>query len=201
MLRAVLFDLDGTLTRPNLDFDALRAEIGIRDRRPILEWLAAQTETVRERAWQIIHRHELEAARTAELAEGAREALAAIAELGLKTALVTRNSRRSTELVLRRLGLEFDAVVTREDCAPKPSPEPVLECARRLGVVPEDTLVVGDFYFDIQSGHAAGAHTALVGESSAPPFPGSDTLPEAGHVIGSLHELIPIVRSLARAGQ
>ena len=201
MLRAVLFDLDGTLTRPNLDFDALRAEIGVRDRRPILEWLAGQTDTVRERAWEIIHRHELEAARTAQLAEGARELLAAIAELGLKTALVTRNSRRSVELVLRRLGLDFDAVVTREDCAPKPSPEPVLECARRLGLLPEETLVVGDFYFDIQSGLAAGARTALVGASSAPPFPGSDPPPEADHVVNSLRELIPVLHSLAEAGK
>ena len=197
MLRAVLFDLDGTLTHPNLDFDALRAEIGVRGRRPILEWLAGQSDAVRGRAWAVIHRHELEAAQTAQLADGAREVLTVITELDLRTGLVTRNSRRSAELVLRRLGLDFDAVVTREDCAPKPSPEPVLECARRLGVLAEEALVVGDFYFDIQSGHAAGARTVLVGANAAPAFSGFDPPLDADYRIGSLHELIPIVRSLA----
>ena len=196
MLRAVLFDLDGTLTRPNLDFDALRAEIGIRDRRPILEWLARQSAAVRERARAILDGHELESARTAQAADGAHEVFAAIAELDLRTGLVTRNSRRSAELVASRLGLHFDAVVTREDCAPKPSPEPVLECARRLGVAPEETLVVGDFYFDIQSGYAASARTVLVGDGSAPPFEGFDAPVEPDYRIDNLHGLVPVLRSL-----
>lgn len=199
MLRAVLFDLDGTITRPNLNFDALRAEIGIQGRTPILEWLAGQSEADRTRAWDILDRHELEAARTAELADGAREVLAAMAGLGLRSGLVTRNSRRSVELVVARLGLRFDAVVTREDCAPKPSPEPVSECARRLGVSAASTLVVGDFYFDIQSGHAAGALTALVGVSPSPPFPGPDPVPQADYRINTLHDLIPILRALTAA--
>jgi len=200
MLRAVLFDLDGTLTRPNLDFDALRAEIGVPGRRPILEWLAGQSDSVRERAWDVIHRHELESAQTAQPADGAREVLTVIAELDLRTGLVTRNSRRSAELALRRLGLDFDAVVTREDCAPKPSPEPMRECARRLGVPPEETLVVGDFHFDIQSGHAAGARTVLVGANPPPAFSGFDPPMRPDYRITDLHQLIPIVRRLAEEG-
>jgi HAD superfamily hydrolase (TIGR01549 family) len=192
----VLFDLDGTITRPNLNFDALRAEIGIPGRTPILEWLAGESEAERERVWDILDRHELEAARTAELADGVREVLAAMAELHLRSGLVTRNSRRSADVVVARLGLRFDAVVTREDCAPKPSPEPVRECARRLGVPAASTLVVGDFYFDIQSGYAAGARTALVGVSPSPPFPGPDPVPQADYRISTLHDLIPILRTL-----
>ena len=37
--RAVIFDLDGTLTEPVLDFDAMRAEIGLPEGVPILEQL------------------------------------------------------------------------------------------------------------------------------------------------------------------
>jgi len=197
MLKAVIFDLDGTLTRPNLDFDRMRAEIGIRTPTPILEWLAAQPERVKERAWDIIHRHELEAAHAAELAEGALELLALLDELQVRTGLVTRNSRCSVEIVLERFGLQFEAVVTREDCEPKPSPEPVLECARRLGVSAGETLMVGDFYFDIHSGHAAGARTALVGTGGLAAFPGTGPVPEADFTVARLSELIPIVKELA----
>ena len=193
MLEAVLFDLDGTITRPNLDFDAVRAEIGLRERTPLLEWLSTQAEPTRRRAWEVIHRHELRAAQTAQLNDGARELLAVIAELGLRTGLVTRNSRRSAAIVLRRLGLHFDTVVTREDCAPKPSVEPVRECARRLDVVPEHTLLVGDFHFDIQAGHAAGTRTALLSTNPQP-------TPEADYLLTSLYELVPIVRRLAAEG-
>jgi len=199
VLQAVLFDLDGTITRLNLNFDAVRAEIGIRGRTPILEWLAGQSEAERERARDILDRHELEAAQTAEPAEGVREVLATMAELRLRSGLVTRNSRRSADLVIARLGLRFDAVVSREDCAPKPSPEPVRECARRLGVPAAATLVVGDFYFDIQSGHAAGALTALVGVNPGPPFASPESVPQADYRISTLHDLIPILRALQAA--
>ncbi len=200
MLEAVLFDLDGTITRPNLDFDAMRAELGVRDRTPLLEWMASQPEALRRRAWEVIDAHELRAAQAAELSSGARELLGAVMELGLRTGLVTRNSARSVDIVLDRLGLHFDAVVTREDCAPKPSPDPVLECARRLGARPECTLMVGDYPFDVHSGHAAGAVTALVGTRPKPLPPGYDPGPQAHYQVAALHELIPIVRRLAAEG-
>lgn len=200
MLRAVIFDMDGTITRPNLDFDKIRAEVGITDGRTLLEWLAEQPEPVRRRAWEVIHRHELEAALTAEPAEGAQEVLAAAAEMGLGCGLVTRNNRRSVGIVLARLGLRFDAVVTREDCAPKPSPEPVLLCARRLGVTPPETLVVGDFRYDIESGRSAGARTAFLSPAGTAPGRGSEPAPPADYHLRSLRELIPILHSLARSG-
>lgn len=197
MLRAVIFDLDGTITRSNLDFDRMRAEIGIGDRTPILEWLAGQSPAVRRRAWEVIRRHELEAARTAEPAQGVEEVLGAAAEMGLATGLVTRNSRRSAHIVLGRLGLRFDAVVTREDCAPKPSPEPVLLCARRLGVAPEEALMVGDFRYDIESGRAAGTRTALLSPGGTARQESPHPTPEADYRLGSLPELIPLLRRLA----
>ena len=40
MAGAVIFDLDGTLTIPLLDFNRIRQEIGISDGFPILEALA-----------------------------------------------------------------------------------------------------------------------------------------------------------------
>ena len=55
--KAVLFDMDGTITRPVLDFPKLKAEMGIGDR-PILEALAKMSDPERRAAEAILHRHE-----------------------------------------------------------------------------------------------------------------------------------------------
>jgi phosphoglycolate phosphatase-like HAD superfamily hydrolase len=65
-------------------------------------------------------------------------------------------------MVLDRLGLRFDAVVTREDAPPKPAPEPVWLACRRMGLSPSDVLFVGDFEFDMLAGRRAGVRTVLL---------------------------------------
>jgi len=66
---------------------------------------------------------------------------------------------------LEEAGLEgiFHAVVTADDAArQKPSPDPLLECARRLGVMPGECLYIGDMRMDIRAGKAAGMRTVGV---------------------------------------
>ena len=58
----VIFDMDGTLTLPAIDFDRLRAEIGI-ESGTILEALETMTTDERTRAYDIIEEHERVAAR------------------------------------------------------------------------------------------------------------------------------------------
>ena len=75
---------------------------------------------------------------------------------GIKRAIFTRNSRKAVVQVMRRCGLTMDAVVAREDAAPKPSPEPVFVACRMLDTTPDRVLVVGDFKFDIEAGPQRG---------------------------------------------
>jgi len=82
-----------------------------------------------------------------------------------RLALVTTRDRETVTRFLHRHGWEglFDAIVTREDVRRlKPHPEPVLLAAQRLGLAPEDCLMVGDTAVDIQAGGAAGARTVGV---------------------------------------
>ena len=190
-LCAVLFDLDGTLVTSELDFDAIRREAGI-ERMPILEYMASATPERRDEVNAILERHEDAAARRCRLAEGAAALFEAIVGLGLRSAIITRNSRRSVSIVTERHHLPVDAVIAREDAAPKPSPEPVLKACEALGVPPAEALMVGDFIFDIESGRAAGTRTALVR------LPGRDDSGVASDVaVDSLLELLPVVQSWA----
>jgi hypothetical protein len=67
--KAILFDMDGTFTKPMLDFPKIKAEIGIGSR-PILEALAEMDGAAREEAERVLHRHETHAATESELNAG-----------------------------------------------------------------------------------------------------------------------------------
>lgn len=195
--RAVLFDLDGTLTRPYLDFDAIRAELSIENREPVLEAMERMDADRRARAEAVVARHEAEAAANSELHDGVHETLEALRNRGIRLALLTRNSRQSVATVLRKHGLRFDFIRTREDGRTKPSPEPVLAVCRSLEVAPAATVSVGDFLFDIEAGRAAGAATVLmIGDGPRPPY-----ADRADHVIRRLLELVTIVDARGAKGE
>jgi len=189
LLKAILFDLDGTVTRPLLDFDAIRREALVPEGVPILEFLETLDPPRRAAVTDILEQHEDRAARDSTLAPGAREILALARNLGILTGVVTRNSRRSVDIVLRKHQLAFNVVITREDGPPKPSPHPVLAACRALGVDPRDALMVGDYLFDVQAGKNARARTAFC--------PGHYQLPDDVQVdyrLSSLFDLEDILR-------
>ena len=158
----ILFDMDGVVVRQRLDFLAIKREIFGTTEGFILERMAGLHPTERARAEAILERHETAAAMTAEPMDGILPFLGWMEGRGLRRGLVTRNSRKSVDLVLRRLGLVFDAVVTREDAPPKPAPDPVWLACRWMGLPPAELLFVGDFEFDMLAGRRASVRTVLL---------------------------------------
>jgi HAD superfamily hydrolase (TIGR01509 family) len=184
-VRGVIFDMDGTLVESALDFDRIRAEARVPEGEPILEFLEGAAEPDRRRVLEVLHRHERRAASESRLRDGVGEVLDELSRRGLRTALLTRNSADSVRTVLERFGLRLDCWVSRETARPKPSPEPVLAIAARLGLAPEEMLMVGDYVFDVQAGRAAGARTAFLRVAG-----GIETPAEADLVIHDLRELL-----------
>jgi len=187
-LEGVIFDLDGTITKPYIDFPALKREIGISPNKLILEHLATLEGAELERATRILERCELEAAENSELNDHFREVWSYLKRQGIKTAILTRNSRTCVEIVLRKHHLSFDLVVAREDAPPKPSEAPVLLISRRLSIPTDKLLLIGDVKYDIWAGKAAGVKTVLLTNGKEP-----DPSAEADWTISSFQELIPIL--------
>jgi HAD superfamily hydrolase (TIGR01509 family) len=189
--RAVIFDLDGTLTEPVLDFDAMRAEIGLPEQVPILEHLEALTIADRARAEMILLRHEREAIARATLADGCADLLGHLGGLRIPFAILTRNVREVVETFARMFTFRFHAVYTREDGPPKPSPAGALSLCRAMGVAPANTLAVGDYKYDVMAGRDAGCRTVLVRRETLAAHElvdwGSPDL-----VVKSLRELLPL---------
>ena len=94
--------------------------------------------------------------------DGVAELVEALHAQGLHWGVVTNKSMRFTDPLTRAMSLFATArAVVSGDTTPfsKPHPEPLLEAARRLGVVPADCVYVGDDERDIVAGRAAGMRT------------------------------------------
>jgi HAD superfamily hydrolase (TIGR01509 family) len=152
--RAILFDMDGTLTEPMLDFPRIKEEMGIGPG-PILESLAELDESGRRIAEAVLYRYEKIAAGQSRLNAGCRELLAWLAACGISTALITRNSRLSAATVIARHALRFDVLITREDGPFKPSPISLAQACERLRMKCDEAWMVGDGQYDVEAANAA----------------------------------------------
>ena len=159
--RAVLFDMDGTLTQPMLDFPRIKAEMGIGSG-PILESMAKLEEQARKKAETVLLQHEEIAAEESHLNAGCLDLLKWLSDARIPVAVVTRNSRLSADTVMRRHGLELSVRITREDGPFKPSPFPLELACRRLGVAGEQTWMVGDGQYDVEAAIAAGMRSVWI---------------------------------------
>jgi HAD superfamily hydrolase (TIGR01549 family) len=183
----VIFDMDGTLTLPAIDFPAIRRELGIPAGDLIVSIDSLPAEA-RRRAWAVVEAHEERAVRAQRLQNGAAELLAECRRQGVRLGLVTRNSRRSVESLCQKFGLQFDAAITREFRSVKPDPGPVLHVLSQWEMPPARALVVGDYRHDIECGRAAGAKTCFF-QNPGTPFYGE----HADFVVASMAELRRIV--------
>jgi HAD superfamily hydrolase (TIGR01549 family) len=158
---ALLFDMDGTLTRPMLDFPAIKREMGIGNR-PILEAMAEMKESELRAAEEILHRHEERAAAGSDLNPGCGELMQWIVQEKIAIALITRNSRRSVDVVRRRHDLQIQVCVSRDDGVFKPDAKPLLLACKQLSVRPGEAWMIGDGQYDVEAGLAAGCPTIWI---------------------------------------
>src|SRR5271167_2176753 len=177
-VRAVLFDLDGTLldTAPDMAgaLNALRQEYSlaplpyeivrggvshgaariVRSGFPDADPL---TFAALQQRFLEIYRGAL--SRETRLFAGMEEVLQTLARWNLKSGIVTNKAAWLTEPLLEQLGLRarFDCVVSGDTLAEKkPHPLPLLHAATLAGVAPATCIYVGDALRDVQAAHAAG---------------------------------------------
>ncbi len=175
---AVLFDFDGTLTEPgSLDFSIIKKQVGCPMEVPVLEFIQSIPDAdTRKKAMVALDTFETDGAAKSVPRPGAEALIHWLGDHRIPVGIITRNSRRSVLAALENFrGLQsrhFDVIISRDDpVAPKPAPDGVVKAARQLRVSPANTLVVGDFHFDMDAGSAAGALTAFIdkpaGEASS----------------------------------
>ncbi|MCX6562588.1 MAG: HAD-IA family hydrolase [Candidatus Aminicenantes bacterium] len=154
-LRGALFDMDGTVVDVPYDWARIKADLGTEDV-PILSYLSGLAEPERSWKWAILRRYEDEATERAVLKRGMRRFLGFLESRGIRTALITNNSRRNTDILLNRFQLAFDLVMTRESGLWKPSGAPLAAAMKDLGLAKNACCAIGDSHFDIRAAEEAG---------------------------------------------
>lgn len=149
-LKAVLFDMDGTIWDSPVDWAKVRAELGLGvDGQPIAHHLANLPPEERARGERILQAYEAQGVVDGRPVPGARELIEFLRGRSVACVLVTNNSRRSAMGVLSRHPLPFDRVFTREEIPMKPDPRAFLIPLSKLGVPPQGACVVGDSHLDL----------------------------------------------------
>jgi N-acetyl-D-muramate 6-phosphate phosphatase len=184
-VRAVLFDLDGTLIDsapdlagtgndmrearglPRLPLEHFRPMVGAGARGMVGRALDAGPHDERFASLrdEFLQRYEARMTRETRLFPAMRPVLDGLRSLRLPWGIVTNKAARFTEPLVQALGLHREAatVVCGDTTAhSKPHPEPLLEAARRLALAPEQCVYVGDDLRDVQAGRAAGMATIAV---------------------------------------
>ena len=161
-IKAVIFDLDGTLTEPLLDFNRIRKEMELDSDAGVLEAMDHMSSLQRQKAEVILHKHEEHAAINSRLNRGADEVLAQLKQAGYPIGLLTRNTMKNALFVAQKHCLVFDAILDRNSGPAKPDGFGVQKLCETFGVEPSETLLVGDFLHDMQAAHNAGAIAVLL---------------------------------------
>lgn len=185
MLRAVLFDMDGTLLDTAPDFVAVcQAMLAAHGRAPIddkriqdvvsggaramvaatfdMDPEAPGFEALRQ---EFLDRYQEHCAVLTRPYDGMTELLESIEQSRLIWGVVTNKPVRFAAPIMEQLGLaKRSAVLVCPDHVKnsKPDPEMLLLACSQLNVDPSEVLFIGDDLRDIESGRAAGTKTAAV---------------------------------------
>jgi HAD superfamily hydrolase (TIGR01509 family) len=193
-IKAVIFDLDGTITEPFLDFDAIRREIGLSpEAGTLLETMNNMTPQERRRAMDIVERHEQIAVEQSTLNVGAKPMLDKLRADGIKIGILTRNRRSNAVAIEHKHNLQFDAIYDRDDGPVKPDAFGIHKLCKLFNAMPAETLVVGDYLYDILAAKAAGAVGVLLKN-----HPDADEFAvHADFTIANLGEIMEIIEKRA----
>ena len=158
-----IFDLDGTLTVSAHDFEHMRRELGLEPQAPILEALRAIPEDEAAPLWEALNELEFYYAGKASIMQGANELLQKLHDKGRQLAILTRNTMPVVKHTLEACSIDqffpLDHILDRDSCIPKPSPDGIQRLLKFWQADADDTVMVGDFLYDLEAGKGAGVAT------------------------------------------
>jgi HAD superfamily hydrolase (TIGR01509 family) len=179
-IRAVIFDLDGTLIdsmplvlrafahalapyRPELDEQAIFQLLGGPPSRTLRELTGDETKAAG--ALARLEEFGFENGALVKPFDGMREMLGDLRSRGLLLAVWTGRDRATTQAIIDAHGLGgyFSEIVCGDDLSThKPDPEGIQAILTRLGLSPQDALYAGDADADVLGGYTSGVPTVLI---------------------------------------
>jgi phosphoglycolate phosphatase len=184
MIKAVLFDLDGTFadTAPDLAYalNRMRRERGLPPlplavTRPVTSLgargllhagfgVTPENPDYARLREEFLSYYEQDLCRETRLFPGTAEVLDTLEARGLRWGIVTNKAERLARLLLDRLrtGSRAACIIGGDSTGRiKPHPEPLLAACRAIGMDAAACIYVGDDRRDVEAGHAAGMRVAV----------------------------------------
>ncbi|KAF7837396.1 haloacid dehalogenase-like hydrolase domain-containing protein [Senna tora] len=207
-LRGVVFDMDGTLTVPVIDFAAMyRAVLGddeyrrIKAQNPsgidILHHIEDWDPDKQRKAYDAIADYERRGLDRLQIMPGAAELCGFLDSKKLRRGLITRNVKMAVDLFHERFGITFSPALSREFRPYKPDPAPLLHICSAWEVQPNEVIMIGDsLKDDVACGKRAGAFTCLLDETGrydSPEYANVEFKPD--YKVSSLAEVLSILEA------
>ncbi|KAH1139011.1 hypothetical protein AAZX31_10G180800 [Glycine max] len=176
-LRGVVFDMDGTLTVPVIDFPAMyRAVLGdeeylrLKAENPsgidILGHIDGWPPHKQRKAFDAIAEVERQGLERLQIMPGCAELCAMLDSKKIRRGLITRNTKSAVDLFHERFGITFSPALSREFRPYKPDPGPLLHICSLWEVQPNEVIMIGDsLKDDVPCGRQAGAFTCLLDQT------------------------------------
>ncbi|MFX1497126.1 MAG: HAD family hydrolase [Promethearchaeota archaeon] len=189
-IKAIIWDLDGTLIHFKIDFikarkeaikifikygvpeNLLSTELKALDNVQIAkdffkskEFSKVKLKEIMEEANSAIAKIEYKAALKATMVKGINKVLEFVKVNHLKQAIFTYNTKENAEMSLKKVNLlhYFEMIAGRDNIDnPKPHPDHLNLICKNLSVNPLEILVIGDMERDIEAALNIGAHSILI---------------------------------------
>lgn len=220
MIKAVLFDLDGTLidtaadfvriiqamcreqNRPVVDAAAIRSQVS-EGGRAMVKLVFPELDVDDPILWQhrqdFLDRYGADIAVDTTLFAGMDTLLQQLEQRAIPWGIVTNKPRWLSEALLKALALteRCQVLVCPEDVKQtKPDPEPMFLAAKQLDIAAKDIIYIGDHPRDIDAGKAANMPTVLAAYGYLPPDRAADLASwEADYIVDDVEALAQLLLS------
>lgn len=220
MIKAVLFDLDGTLidtaadfvriiqamcreqNRPVVDAAAIRSQVS-EGGRAMVKLVFPELDVDDPILWQhrqdFLDRYGADIAVDTTLFAGMDTLLQQLEQRAIPWGIVTNKPRWLSEALLQALALteRCQVLVCPEDVQhTKPDPEPMFLAAKQLDIAAKDIIYIGDHPRDIDAGKAANMPTVLAAYGYLPPDRAADLASwQADYIVEDVEALTQLILS------
>jgi len=193
-LKGVIFDMDGTLTVPAINFVLMRQRLGI-PKGDVLSIISEYTPEKKKIALDIIEVVEAEGRANMKIQPGAADLVKFLQGSGYNTGLITRNSTSAISYFSNIFGFLFNPAISRDFQPCKPAPDSAIHICNTWNIDAKNILFVGDYADDVTCGQKAGTATCLLENFSNTNTPEWRALCKPDLHVKSLLDLLQILHT------
>lgn len=161
-IKAVIFDLDGTLVNLPMDYRALYAEfqkiMGINNIEPVTKTVAALNDATKGKVFETWTKAEFTVLPKMTIVKEGMKLFEQYS--GIPKALVTMQGKRTMEKILSTLNLSFQVAITREDNLDRIAQ--IMLALEKLKLKPENVIMIGDRETDKTAAKKVGCKFKMV---------------------------------------